>query len=327
MSKNNILFYTIGLVLLFSCKDNSPENAVANANDQESRQALINKYNVYVDALNSESKDVSRVYKEYMESINPETGELYPKTGFSGSMSSSKPYSLEQIEKIVDQDPDLAETDELAKQYIKEFEEVRVLIGDLSSYFKTREYTQDNFKMSKEMAPKLMDEFNSFFKVDSAFNSKIVAMDKAFRKQEMERFKENGEEILYAHAILLQSLEDHIQYISNYTYNNFDELDQKVYEDLTNAVSKKYKEYKEKIKDEEAFKKQIPNYFRAPSFSLEVENYIQLARRVNDTAKDQDKFDRMIKSVEFTNNTFGTPSPEELNKIYSNIIRSSNLMR
>jgi len=316
-----LLVLTAVLTLFISCKDIEGSFGGGPLNDV----ALIEKYNAYVALSNSVSPDVWLAYSKYIESVDTINGTLVNKNYFTPIFGDATPYEFHQVKTLQGEKPELKELEALGVEYMEAFERIRTPLVGLIKLQVDEALTDNDYAVLREKNPEILKAFKDFVKVDTAMDSIVQEMANDFTRLELESYKENGQEIRYTHLLLIESVRDHLAYIGDYTYLDMDTMDKEVYSQKTNEIVTLFATFNEKIEDKGEVNKQVGNPSLMHQFTGSLEEYIKVSKDIDVIINDKAKHNKLVQQIGYSGSTEYKGTPDALLRIFSDIIRDSNL--
>lgn len=297
-------------------KETPASSVPANPVDNNNNNDKLNQYIVfYNDGLININKKLN-IYFEY-------SGNAPLLKQGKGYTSGSKYKYWENIKKVVNEKPVFNKVDEAATQLIPLAEQLDELLASAREYYKAKDYFIDKYAKGQELHTKILASSEKYKAAYEKFDIAIKNEEKQSRFREMEKAKQNGNDVVY-NRILVSILTDKIMdelSIQNISSNNVLSTDiskiKPLYEELSKAqevlreVSKSQKLTKNKDLINEHYSKEYVEL--TTKFKIAVGDLIE---RV-ETKKPLSKIELGMLS-----STKGTP--EQLNELRKEAIESYN---
>ncbi len=328
--KSTTSFLIILLLCLVSCKETNKEQAALYLDKNEDPlhdTALVNKYNAYVAVSNYVSPAAQEAEIKYVECVDTKTGVLRAGMTFSPFLNTDRPYELQKMETYIVKGPKMDGLDKSAALYLEAYQNLHKVIRELIDYYDINDHEKDNYEKAKKLNPTVLEAFEKFASVDSLFNAQIEIMDKNFIKLELESYKTNGKEVLYAHTMLIEHMREHLQYTSQYDYTTMNKINFEVYDKKTDTIVTAFKMFNDLAKNEEILKKEVRNPHFLSIFNNKVADYIKMSQQISEVGKDKKEFDLIVKRAGRMGKQYVKVSPEKLSKAFGELIKESNRMK
>lgn len=334
MKSSSSFFLPLCIIIIFfaSCNqskttENNKDESIHldNLDDPLNNPALITKYNAYIALGNAVSPNVWKAYDDYLSSVDTTSGTL-SQGYFKPRFSATTPHQFETIKDLRNQSPVLEDLEELGVRYIEAYENLTVPLRKLIDLKETDRLKIDSYAVLKEENPKVLKAFNAFIQIDTAMNSIIKEMADNFTNLELEKYKKDGQQIRYTHLVLIESLRDHLDYAGQFNYMTMNTIDANVFNKNTDEVLKAFDAFNESIQDKEKLEAQTRKPFMMSNFTRQIKEYIRKSNKIVEVSSNEREHKRVIDMVDRTKGNILTNCPEELNKLFSNIVRESNMV-
>ncbi len=222
LNKYTFLVLATSILLAASCSNGNNSNTATNDIEASTiNEEMKDKMNIYVDVINSISKDLNSGYTNYLKYVDETTGNHLGSSIYFMPVISNSESKLAGIEKASKSSPK-APIDALAADYIAKAKTAIVLHNELSAYYGTKENLMDNNAKGSEKHTAYVTALKEFKTVS---NSLFQAYDKYYKD---------------GNAIYIASLEkkgDHIRVAANKLMNEAEVLQNEFYDAIPNNDS------------------------------------------------------------------------------------------
>lgn len=232
----------------------------AGLNDRDA-QDLYNKYIEINNHMVGEINDALTLYFSYI-SIESENFEFVKDniTNYSCYYPHASKY-LGYAEEAYEAASSKSEKDALDQAYLDFYPSLQKLItilGEMHTYTHDDAFLKDNYAKSQEQHTALMDVLEEYFVYGEAFMQELNTVASQREREELEKLKEEGYEVLYTLNMVMISAEDLYSELYRQGIGNENILDmdltliQPLYDEFSSYVDQvlQYDQDKEKLKQE-----------------------------------------------------------------------------
>lgn len=333
----NLLFIT-SLCFLISCNTATKKDSDSNTSTKLIKEikkdvgeeglladATIEKYNAFISFINNTQTSVERSYNRYTKSIDPHKGV----TGKERYIDLYKitMNAAERLEPYLSKKPDFKEVDAAGKEAVEAVKNLDKIVLKAYDYYAMEGYKDDEYSKAKEMHSGLINAFENYFKKDSILFAKLDVLGEQIKKAELDKYKEEGLDLLYAKSMLLENARNLIATIQDNSIETISEIDKDLYIAAFNDLLKVYDEFTEKASDEERVEKEIGKFKKAylPSFKSSVQQFIVDARKLKERLEKNDF--TLPSSYKFHRSaTLERGSPEKIREGFGGVVNDFNRM-
>lgn len=322
------LLLSITALCFTSCNQsiNTYSSSGDGLNDALNDPAFIDKYNAYVSLGNSVSPEVWTAYSWYIKDVDTINGTLHNKGYFNPTFSDAVPFEFTKINQLKDQKPDLGKLDSLVATYMEAHQNLRTPLVSLIDLQISKGLSTDNYALLKEKNPEVLKAFQNFAEVDTAITIVIEEMANDLNRVELERLKSEGLDIRYSQLVLMTTLRDHINLISEYNYQNINTIDLAVFAQKNKEVEEAFNAFTETTKDNSKVKEQLTNPTIVGIFDNTIKAYITASKELEEIAKDDAKHKKNVRTLDRSQNIDYGKTPTALVNKFSKIVSQSNSM-
>lgn len=248
--KKLIILSTICMLVLCGCQS---KNAIPSSNSQTTESQLsadmlgttasteeatsswteteeTELYNTYVNIYNEMLKSLSNTMNNYFEDVAYEEEFALLEGSTEYSINKVNDSLLENIQKASEQLEKKEDKDSLDQSFLQLTPALTGLIeslNEISEYTELKLYFDDNFEKGKELHRGFWSSFNEYASLAETYQTELGAMEKVRRKEELQRFKDEGLDTLYAVNMMMMAAMD-IQeelYLQEITNENILDMD------------------------------------------------------------------------------------------------------
>lgn len=282
-------------------------------------QKLSQKLSGYITCTNNVSSRVRSSGDRYLSWIDAEKGLTGEEKYVHGLYSFPDTKACKDgIATSKDVDPDDAEIEKAAEEYLAALNELEPIAAEAQKYYDDEDYKDDKFAKGKELHPKLTAGFGKFAKADSVLHGLVAKHGDALQLRELERIeKEEGKKLLY-HTKKVVTEARHLVEIGETPLAEFD------LEKFTPALDK----FEKALDEAEAYAK--ANKAEADSVSIysmflsAAGDYKKSAKELMRRVRDKEEFSTGDKMMLKNSPAMVDGTPAKLIKEYNDLINSSN---
>lgn len=229
--------------------------------DERSAQKL---YNNYIEINNHMVGEVNDALAQYFSKVNIESEKFEFVKENSNDYFCYYPHSAKYLgyaEDAYEAASGKSEKDALDQAYLNLYPSLQKLItilGEIHAYTKDDGFLQDNYAKSQEQHTALMEVLEDYFTYGEAFLNELNTVASQQEREELEKMKEEGYEVLYTLNMAMLSAEDISDELYRQGIGNENVLDmdltliQPLYDEFTSYVDQvlQYDQDKDKLKQE-----------------------------------------------------------------------------
>ncbi|MBC1374742.1 YiiG family protein [Listeria sp. FSL L7-0091] len=220
----------------------------------------LEKYNAYVEFSNAVNSEFLEAQSQYFQDYSDENGK-YKKPGNDfypplRGVSLTKS-SIDTVNKFVDKSPSFA-VDKEAKKLVKDLEADTKTLTELSDYYTSKGYIDDNFKKAESLHNDLLKSSETTNKDIKSFNEKMSKIIDKQQQAAAKEMKDAGELTIYNVNNFISQTEKLITTLQSKGINasNVLDTDLAAYEEAYNQFTKSYDELVKASTDEKQLKKE-----------------------------------------------------------------------
>ncbi len=117
----------------------------------------------------------------------------------------------------------------------------------------------NDYAVLKEKNPEILKAFQNFAAVDLAITTIIEEIANDLNRVDLEQLKSEGLDVRYSQLVLMTTLREHVNFISEFNYQNVNTIDHEVFAQKTKEVEEAFTAFTETTKDDSKVKEQLTN--------------------------------------------------------------------
>lgn len=200
------VFLTGGCGVIEKIRPSASKNTFGGsiAGDLE-RQTYLKKYNAYMECFNNVDNRVENYYERYAsgpQKFIARGKDDAEDSRIQVSIPSNVFYDMDEYQRkyvtalrdAVDAKPAIDGLDEAGRQYVAAFDKLDPLAKEAESYYRQRNYKDDNFAKAREMDGPLVAAFKEFRRAAGRMGDELDKQEDALRQNQLNELSAGGKE-------------------------------------------------------------------------------------------------------------------------------------
>jgi len=282
---------------------------------------LGNKLSGYISCINNTSRTITDAQKRYFDWVDAKAGLTGKEKSVYGVYEISDPSTcVDGIKKSADAEPEDAELEGAATEYLTALQAAVPVINEAHKYYEDEDYKDDKFAKGKELHPKLVAAFDAFTAADAKFRVLVVGKNEALQERELARVeKEEGRKLSFHNKFVMAKAK---KLVEASDVADLKDLDLGKYETLVSDYEKAVDELETYVKDHKAEADSVS------IFSMFVDQATTLRKAAKDLMRrKRDKGEYTQDEIKYLNQGHShlvEGNPGEVLKAYNDLVNRSN---